>query len=223
MAAAFFCIRFFLKRRLLDLGAFLFAMVNLTLTQSAANIVMAIVTILIFTGYALKRAGKLSTYFYVVLSLIAIAVLVVSIGDVMKIFATRLSPEGDWEGMSNQLTFQAAVSAIPFVLVGHAAAFGSLAVRTEVGFFKSLLQLGLMHWMVLCWMLVYPLHRFLSTRSKNTDALPWIAAIAFGFSSMIHYGSLFRVTSVFLFFACYAMALVCMVRPSQDTLPATPA
>ena len=47
-------------------------------------------------------------------------------------------------------------------------------------------------------------------KSKNVcyEALPSLAAITFGFLSLLHYGSLLRVTSIFLFYAFYAVCLV---------------
>ena len=61
MAAAFFFIRFLVRKKLFDLGVFAVAMISMTMTQSAANIVVAVATIALFTGYALFTAKKWKT------------------------------------------------------------------------------------------------------------------------------------------------------------------
>ena len=49
-------------------------------------------------------------------------------------------------------------------------------------------------------------------RTGCSEALPAIAAVSFGFLSLLHYGSLHRVTNVFLFYAFFAIGLVHIIN-----------
>lgn len=212
MSVSFFFIRFLLKKKKLDLGLFLFALLSLTLTQSAANIVIAIFTILIFSIYTLTLSRKASTYVYFLLGVVGIITLIAVFGDVMNIFMGRLGGEGDYEGMRNQLDIGSFLSAVPFLLIGHAAAFSSKIIQIEVGLLKAFFQFGIVHTTILFWILLYPIICFAKVRLLCLDALPSVAAIFFGFMSLLHYGSLFRVTSIFLFYAFYSMCLVNIIN-----------
>jgi hypothetical protein len=212
MAVSFFFIRFLLSRKMLDLGLSLFAMLSLTLTQSAANIVAAIFTLVIFTGYALYRNRKTSSYVYFLLGVIGIILLIMVFGDVMSIFTERVGGGGDWEGMTTHLDKNSLLSSVPFMLIGHAAAFSSKASDVEISHLKIVYQLGIIHAAILFWILLYPVIRFVKIRLINLDALPSVAAIFFGFVSLLHYGSVFRVTSIFLFYSFYAMCLINIIN-----------
>lgn len=207
MVVSFFFIRFLLKKKVSDLGLFLFATVSLTMTQSATNILIAIITLIIFSGYTMIRNRKMSTYIYLLFGLVGISALVVGFGDVMSIFTVRVGGEGDWEGMTQQLNMASWVSASPFILVGHATGFGSEIIHTEITHLKILFQLGIIHATILFGIVLYPVFRFVKSRTFCIDALPSAAAIFFGFMSLLHYGSVFRVTSVFLFYVFFSICL----------------
>jgi hypothetical protein len=207
MAGVFFFVRYVLKRKLFDLilsGGVLFSML---LTQSAANIVIAIFTIFLFGGYILLRSRGLKIYLYLLFAFASVIVLDELFPTIMTTFVSRVGGEGDWEGMTNQLDANSLLSSIPFVLVGHGAGFGSENIKTEIGLLKGLLQWGIIHAVVVYWILLYPVFRYVKIRSICFDALPSVSAISFGFMSLLHYGSLFRVTNIFLFFSFYAISL----------------
>lgn len=206
MASAFLLVRFLLAKHILDLGLFSVAIVSLTLTQSAANIVVAIFTVFLVACYLLVRTHKASTYLYFLLGVVSIIALIVSFGDAMSIFTVRIGPDR-WHVMTLQLHYQSLVSSIPFFLVGHAAAFGSQSINTEVAALKGVYQWGIIHAAILYSILLYPLLQFWRARSHCSEALPSAAAILFGVMSLVHYGSLFRVTSIFLFYAFSAICL----------------
>ena len=207
MTGVFFFVRFLLKKKLFDLilsGGVLF---SLLLTQSATNIVVAILTIFLFGGYILLRSRGLKIYLYLSLAFASVIVLDELFSGIMTIFVSRVGPEGDWEGMTNRLDANSLLSSFPFMLVGHAAGFGSASIETEIGLLKGVLQWGIVHAVVVYWILLYPVFRYVKIRSICFDALPSVAAISFGFMSLLHYGSLFRVTNIFLFFSFYAISL----------------
>jgi hypothetical protein len=45
-------------------------------------------------------------------------------------------------------------------------------------------------------------------KSRDLFALPYLAAVVFGFISLVHYGSLFRSTNIAVFYAMYALAMM---------------
>jgi len=207
MTGVFFFVRFLLKKKLFDLifsGGVLFGML---LTQSATNIVVAILTILLFCGYILLRIRGLKIYLYLLLAFAGVIVLDDLFPNIITIFVSRVGGEGDWEGMANQLDVNSLLSSIPFLLVGHGAGFGSESIKTEIGLLKGVLQWGIVHAVVVFWILLYPVLNYVKIRSICFDALPSIAAIFFGFMSLLHYGSLFRITNIFLFFSFHAISL----------------
>lgn len=207
MVASFFAIRFLMKNKIYDLVIFLVSVFSLSLTQSATNIIVAISTIFFFSGYILLRSKMLKTYIYMFLGVASIIALGAAYGDVMSIFLARIGEEGDWEGMQATLDVGSVLSAIPSALVGHADGFGYEIFKTEIGFIKVIFQFGIVHAIILFWILIFPIVCFVKIRSICSDALPSVAAVFFGFMSLLHYGSLFRVTNIFLFFAFYAICL----------------
>ena len=207
MAACFFLIKFLLRKSMYDLGFFLFAMLSLTLTQSAANIIIAIATLSIFFAYIVVKKRQVSTYFYVVIAMISIVLFIGRFGDMMSIFIQRVGSDGDWGGMLAHLDLDSFISNIPYFIVGHAKAFGSEMIHTEIGMIGTMLELGILHVAIFFGTLVFPLFQFLKSKNVCYEALPSLAAITFGFLSLLHYGSLLRGTSIFLFYAFYAVCL----------------
>jgi hypothetical protein len=219
MAAAFFFIRFIIRGKIIDLGMSAVAMISMTMTQSAANIVAAIATIIVFTGYSLLTARKFKTIGGILFAMIFIACIYARFSDVMTVFTKRVGPEGDWSGMVSGLDPRTLLQSIPFFFLGHATAFSSGIIVVETTFLKVVYQLGVIHTIILFWILLYPLQRFVKVRSFCPEALPSAAAIFFGFMSLIHYGSVFRETNIFLFFTFYAICLIkirnCVCRKEE--------
>ena len=215
MAASFFFIRFLLRRWMLDLALFTLALVSLTLTQSATNIIVAILTILIFTGYILIRSRNIGTYIALLGGAACVAVLIAYFGDVMSIFTARVGADGDWGGMTKHLDIETVISSIPLLFLGHTYAFESPTMTIEIGLIKNIFQQGIIHATIFYWVLLYPIFRFVRVRAVCSDALPAVAAISFGFMSLLHYGSLFRVTSVFLFFVFYAIVMINVIHSAR--------
>lgn len=207
MAASFLAIRFLTQRQWLDLVLFLATTVCLTLTQSAANIAITIGTVVLFAGYFVFTRPRASTLLAFGAAVLGVIGLVAVFGDVMRIFISRLGPQGDWAGIKARLGWDWIVTSVPYLIAGHATAYGSKNIYTELSVLKILLQLGLIHTLILLWILIYPGYRFAKSKQSCPAALPSLAAVTFGVLSLLHYGSLFRVTSIFLFFALYSVCL----------------
>lgn len=217
MVVSFFFIRFLLKKKVPDLGLFLFASLSLAMTQSATNILSVLLTLIIFTAYIMIRSRKMSTYVYIFFGMVGIAVLITTFSEVMFIFMARIGDGGDWEGMTQQFGTDSMFSASPFILFGHATGFGSEIIQTEISHLKILFQLGIIHSFIIFWIMLYPVFRFVKNRASCIEALPSAAAIFFGFISLLHYGLLFRVTSVFLFYLFFALCLNHIINVEEPT------
>ena len=207
MLVSFFLIKFYIRKTFYNLALFLFAMLSLTLTQSAANIVIAIATLLIFSMYILVRKKQFMIFLYLVIAVISIILLIAWYGDLMGIFTQRIGRDGNWSGMLAHLDLASFISNIQYFIVGHARAFGSDMINVEIGMIRIALQLGIVHAAIFFGILVFPLFQFFKSKNVCYEALPSLAAITFGFMSLLHYGSLIRVTSIFLFYAFYAVCL----------------
>jgi len=224
MVVCFLFIRFLQEKKILDLVLFLVSVVCMTLTQSAANILVAIFVLTIFSVYALVRSRRATTLAYLFVGVAALGAAAAKLGSAMGIFTARVGGEGDWGGILISLDANTLLAATPYVIIGHAGAFGSRIQLTEIGLLKELFQIGIIHAVILYWMSLYPVFYFWKSRARPLVALPAAAAVSFGFLSLIHYGSLHRVTNVFLFYAFYAMCLVAVLnseppRPHAVELP----
>ena len=207
MAVVFFFINFILSRKSVDFGMLMLAAVSMTLTQSASNIVVAIFTACVFSAYLLVRRGRTSIYVYFLLALLSIVGLSFYFGEVMSIFLARIGPDGDWDGMLSQLNFDSLVSVAHYAWLGRVSGFS-----TEVALINLIFKLGLVPALILFGLMCYPFYLYCKIRPPCLDALPALAAIFFGFVSLLHYGSIFRVTSIFMFYSFYAAALVILMN-----------
>jgi len=207
MVVSLFFVRFLLRRRSGDLLLALAAMLGLTLTQSAANILIAIFTCGVFALYSMRAARLQSTLLAGAIAAAGVYLLFAMFGDFMSVFLGRIDRDADWGNMTYGLSPRALWSMLPYVALGHATAFGAEGTRVELAALKTIYQLGVVHALLLFWILLHPALRFARIRRRCPDALPAAAATVFGALSLMHYGSLFRVTSIFLFFALYAICL----------------
>ena len=205
MVVVFSFINFLLRHKIIDFGIFGLAAIGMAMTQSAANIVIAIFTACAFSTYLLIRNREKSTVVYILLSLLAIVVLNFFGGGVMSIFLARIGPEGDWDGMLSMLNFDALTPVLLYGLLGRVSGFS-----TEVALINLIFDLGLVPALLLFILVCYPLYLYSRIKTTCLDAIPALSAVFFGFLSLIHYGSIFRVTSIFLFYYFYAAALFIM-------------
>jgi len=83
--------------------------------------------------------------------------------------------------------------------VADVTEFGLLQLPFIFGFFSSLIFLLLLLYPVLCF--------FKGSRLTRKMMLPSVAAVGVGVLSLWHYGSVLRSTSIFLFYAMFAIAI----------------
>jgi len=202
MLGVYFFTKFLICRKFKLLFITFLLFVAMFLTYSAANIVFAILTCFVFSLYVVCRFQSVKIY----LIMLMLALLIISIVCVVPEifgFIERVGSEGDYEGMVAALSVGMLSS--PYFWIGHGYTFNSEWVVTEVALLKGVHQLGLIHATLLYAMLIYPLWFYLKNTNRSLSMLPYLAAIIFGFLSLLHYGSLFRITNVAIFFAMYAL------------------
>lgn len=215
MLGSYYYVKSIIDRSWLTIFIAMIALVAMTFTQSATNIVFALFTCFMFTIYIAVKKPTVGTS----ILLSAIAVMVVFIASTFPevlVFTDRVGADGDWEGMGNKLSID--VLFTPYFWVGYGYTAGSEYMKTEIGFLKGILELGLAPACLLYWILIYPAYIFVKNKSQPIAALPYLAAIVFGFLSLAHYGSLFRSTNIAIFYAMYALFFINVIADKGNQL-----
>ena len=206
MVAVFFSIHFLLNWQLKSLLLAILSLVAMLLTQSAANIFICLITIAFLFAYILLKRGK-GIAFFLFLFFNCIVIGFFSLfGNYVLVFTRRLSAGGDWSGMMNGLSFDSFIASARYVLLGHAALFHAPIIASEIALLKIFFELGIFGFALFSSIYLWPF-KILLQRSwpKMAGAYPPIGATVFGMLSLLHYGSVMRITSIFLFFMFYAM------------------
>jgi hypothetical protein len=205
MLGSYYLINGLVGRKLLGIAIGVLVISIMTLTQSTANIVLALINCSLFTIYIVFR--ERSTFHFCLFMALASVLLFGSYYiPELNIFTRRLGPGADYEGMLAALSVDMLFS--PFLWIGHGYAVESAYIKTEVALLKGFLELGVVHALLLNAILTYPLYLFMRNKSRDLFALPYLAAVVFGFISLVHYGSLFRSTNIAVFYAMYALAMM---------------
>ncbi len=205
MLGSYYYVKSIIDKRILCIVIATIALVVMMLTQSAANIIIALTTCIIFTIYIAVKKSTIGIWL-LILTIAIVGTLIVSIIPDVLAFSNRVGEDGDWEGITNKLGLEMLVSSSFWLGFGYST--GSEFIRTEAAFLKGVLELGIIPASLLYWILIYPVYIFLSIKSQSFQTLPYLAAIVFGFFSLAHYGSLFRVTNIAIFYAMYALFLI---------------
>lgn len=215
MLGLYYYVNFLNNRSWLTLIIAMIALTAMTFTQSAANIVFALFTCFMFTIYIAVKKPTVGTS--ILLFVIAVIVLfIASIFPEVFVFADRLGSEGDWDGMRNKLSID--VLFTPYFWVGYGNTAGSEYIHTEIAFLKGILEMGLVPACLFYWILICPVYIFVKNKSQPIAALPYLAAIVFGFLSLGHYGSLFRSTNIAIFYAMYALFFISIIADKERQL-----
>lgn len=213
MLGSFYYISSIVNRSMKHIIIAMIAFVAMAITQSAANIVIALLISFIFTVYIIAKKFTIRLLL-LLLCITFILILITSTFPHVLVFTNRLGAEGDWEGMGNKLGLEVLITSSFWLGFGYST--GSEFIETEIGFLKAILQQGIISATLLFWILIYPGYIFLRKKSQSFKLLPYLAAIIFGFSSLVHYGSLFRVTNIAIFYAMYALFFINVIVESHD-------
>jgi hypothetical protein len=210
LTSVYYLVSFFVKKAYSNLWLFIISFMGLMMTQSLTNILVTLITITIFYLYIILSKPKI----YLIMFGLFMTVLVITIYftsyEFFQVLFAR-STEGSRSGMYANLGFDEIFSSIPIILSGHAIELDSPQIGVEIGLLKIIYQLGILHSLVLFFILLFPLYLFVKyyNYSKyNVLLLPTLAANIFGFMSMLHYSSLVRSTSIFLYFSISSLFII---------------
>jgi len=185
--------------------------ISLHLTMSASNIVLVYLCILILTFHTFRINENRWKSIILFLFLIGVFVFVLANnGDVLLSFSKKFGEGSNRLGMLNGLDGEILIRTIPYFIIGHASEFESQFVNTEIALLKLIAAYGIFHALLIFYILLFPVYKWIKI-GKPIEFLPEILAVIFGFLSLLHYGSLFRTTSFFLFMALYTQLLVKIV------------
>jgi hypothetical protein len=199
------------------------ALIALLFTQSASNIIAGLVGVFFILAAHLGIAS--STAVLVPFLAILAAAIIAIFGfiyyeldiDMLWGWAARFGSEGDWEGMTHFELVNPWLDLFT-MLFGHGQTLNLTQLQiVEQGIIKILVEFGLVHWIVLMSLLIFPIVHFFSrgARMYRHRAVPYVAAILVGVLSLWHYSSVLRATNIFVFFALYAQALRILAYPQK--------
>ena len=185
-----------------------FVFIGLLCTISIANIIASLVGmtfLLLMTAKA--RFGR------VIFSIIMMLVVFYYLQAEFEIFA-QVAPDFDPDGSAMETLTSLGNSSFSHKLVsilfGHErlSGFSDLGEFTEVALLKMLTQMGIITFSVFMFVTGFPLYLFLSSNKylRIKMIVPAITVFT-GLLTLWHYGSLYRSTSIFLFFAFSSIIL----------------
>jgi len=212
---AYFFTKFIVQRGLVEIIISTIGFSALALTQSAANIVICLFTCFVFGIYIGSKGPKLIaglTYIVAGIAFFGVAV----IFPETLIFIERVGPQGDWTGMNYALGIDLLFA--PSFWVGFGRVLEDINYSTEVAFLREILEKGLIPACLLFFIMIFPLYAFIKKNPKSMQSIPYLAAIIYGFLSLLHYGSIFRVTNIAIFYSMYAMFFINIVQDKEKNL-----
>ena len=198
----------FEKRNLLMFTVTLIVLLGLFSTLSTANIVAAIYGIIIVSFYPYTGAIKRLTYLFIFGSIIFF-VFQNEFGLLDKV-SPDFSIKSDKMQQMTQLGTSSYSNIIISSLLGHEHLSGisDLGKSTEIALFSIITYLGIITIIPLLILLCFPFYIYIKALKpiKNEIWVPTITIFT-GIITLWHYASLFRSTSIFLFFAFYSMVI----------------
>jgi len=185
-------------------------LLGLLSTLSTSNIVAAIVGILIISLFSYR--GLFKRIFIIAFMGYALLFILTSQiePDMYEVIFSQFDPSG--EKMTAMMNFGSSsiLENSISILIGHEHLSGlsNMGQFTEFAILSMLTNFGLVTMIPLISLLCYPIYIFLISK-KEIKREMWIpfVTVCTGLLTLWHYGSLFRSTSVFLFFAFYSMVI----------------
>jgi hypothetical protein len=211
MLSVFFFVSFFVKKTNPNLWLFILSFIALLMTQSLANIIVTIFTMIVFYLHILTHRTSMKTIIFGVIAIVLFLVSTIYLHEIIDVIFSRLINVESRDGMLNQLSLDDLILSIPVALSGHAMELDSEQMNVEITLLKLIYQLNIFHATLYSFILLYPFYIFVKYyKFTNTiiELYPPLAVNIFGFLSLLHYGSLLRSTSIFLYFIISALFML---------------
>jgi hypothetical protein len=214
---------FFIRKNILIVMTTLVSIIGLITTLSTANIIVSALGIFIVAFFKIDKKifGRFILLFLVSFSMIFIFTTYLDY-DWIGVFFEQLNPSG--EKMTNMAEFgtSSGLENIISIFFGHGMNSGisDLAGITEIGLISMVLNFGILLFIPVFIILAYPIYLFIKS-NKNARSKMWVPFVAFctGLISLWHYGSVFRSTNIFIFYAFSSMVFKVYLEnhsPSQS-------
>jgi hypothetical protein len=204
ITTVFFLCRFILEKKFSIFYFFLFfvSILCLIISQSATNILSCLfILLIVFIFFITKYPIKL---IYAMLFGLTISIILLffinsyipfdNLNEILSIWTNRTSSEGDWQGMLNGFQIFRFADFIHLIF-GHASITNSNLVNSEVSFIKILFDIGIFGFIFFFLVIIYPLN-FHKKTINFKKIYPSYFAILFCITSLIHYGSIFRMPNI---------------------------
>ena len=202
MTVAFLYSRYLLWGKPIDIFICVFSLIALALTVSGANIAILLVTIFLISLMILCKYKVLRLYLIIFFSICILFYFLDELTVIRDIF-NRLSSASDNEALFHALSWKMMLT--DSFWMGHGYETQNYYIDNEVALLKFVLQFGFIRALILFSLMLYPIAIFASNPYKLIRSLPYVAALFFGFFSLLHYGSLFRVTNIVVYLIFYSM------------------
>jgi hypothetical protein len=194
-------------KKYLYLLTYFFMLFAALLTGSSANfIVIILITAILFAIFYKKYPGKLLLLIFCIFLIIYFSLDSFSDYTYLFVKATAKQSELDGGGIFNSLDASSILSSIHSILFGFGYFFEVPMIRSEVAFIKLLVEFGLVPFLILMTICFCPLYYIFNAKKSIRSHLLIAGMPTFsGALTLLHYGSLFRVTSIGLY--CVIIAL----------------
>jgi len=184
------------------------SLTGLITTLSLANIIACFIGLIII-NFSVSKGLVLRTFFT-----FGIFILIIYFFDTYFEISKYILPQLDPSGVKMQSMMSVGNSNIfeniITMLIGHEDATGisNLGYFTEASIVVLLMHLGILTFVPLLSLLCFPFYLYYKS-SDETRILIWVPVVTVfvAILSLWHYGSLFRSTSVFLFYAFYSLVI----------------
>ncbi len=199
---------FFSKKssKILNLLLIFVGIFALITTLSLANIIAFFIGLLIInfsrTKYLIPRTILSFGFIYVILFFFN------SNFNLFEYVLPQLDPSGvKFQAMLNTGSSTGFQNIISFIF-GHEnlTNISNVGYFSEAAFVVLLSNLGIIPFFTLMVLLFYPVYSYLNHKSNNTNLYSTIA-VFIAILTLWHYGSLFRSTSIFIFYAIYSISV----------------
>ena len=209
---------FFANKRPILFFVALINIIGLLSTLSTANVIIGFLGMFMISFFKLK--GINSRIITTAFVLFVIFTTFISFFNPEEYY--ELYTQFDWQGEKMMALRNTGSSDKLSVLIslffGHELRTGisDLSSITEAGIVSVLMDLGLFAFLVFIATLTYPLYLYFSATKDNKNKM-WISFITIctGLLTLMHYGSLLRSTSIFLFFAFSSMVFKVYIENNQ--------
>ena len=200
---------FFIKNNFKTLLITFISLIGLITTLSAANIVACFFGIFIVSFFKINRDiyKRIVGSSLILFSLFFIIIIFVNPETIYEFFM-QFDPSG--ESINSMKNFGGSSNLANFIslLFGHAtySRISEMASLTEIALVSMMSTFGIILFIPLFIMISYPLYLYFIS-NKQVRLEMWVPFVAFltGLITLWHYGSLFRSTTIFIFYAISSM------------------